>query len=401
MRLFYIDHGLTNRSGHNWNLALDLREAFKARGINPEFVIHRNAIPEVVQELNATPAYPYSLYQLGSRDPLSRGLEDMMVFGHGFAAGCRALDQAGISQNDVMFLPVTFQNELYGLIQWLARRSRQHDPKFAINFMVENYLIGRDGEVDVLRAQVYRFCMKQLIGLLADDRIILTAQLAESVERWQQLLNVKVHEMPLPVDVTLGLAGQSFQACPQTVQTRVACLGMGRTEKGFTELPAVVDQVLATDAGIDFFLQVSPAFMEERWPDGWAEAQPDNRVTVWRGELSTQDYRERFLNAHILFLNYQPETYRYRTSAIFEEARSAGRIVVTPRQTWMGTQIENDSAAGVTYDDTQGIMAAVAALSDASKRRDELLQKAKDIAVQYQHIDNSKIFVDKFINLIT
>ncbi|RLA40661.1 MAG: hypothetical protein DRR42_25610, partial [Gammaproteobacteria bacterium] len=183
-------------------------------------------------------------------------------------------------------------------------------------------------------------------------------------------------------------------------QVRVGYFGMGRVEKGFADLPTIVDRTLAINRSIGFHLQVSPVTMAKRWPDGWEQAQLPECVQVSPGELSQEEYAEAFAGCHVILLNYHPDAYRYRTSAVFEEARSLGRIIVTPRQTWMASQIECGEAAGVTYDYSSGPDAAANALLDATGIASELLEKAWNIAEKRVGVSASERFVDRVLQLL-
>lgn len=205
-----------------------------------------------------------------------------------------------------------------------------------------------------------------------------------------ETLGCPVGSLPHPVNWDKFAIGQAGNETPI-----VGFLGDMRQDKGFTQfadaIPLVIRRltVLAQAYGV-------PDLLEDGAPDA------ADRLEAWGAELvrrptSPTEYGEMLGRLDIVVLPYPPRSYRRRTSGILIEAVGAQKIVVAPRDTWLGeVLVEHD--LGVTYDDYSPIGLA-RAIDTAIDDRHRLAQRLRANGARWRKTNSAEGFLGALIQL--
>jgi hypothetical protein len=142
-----------------------------------------------------------------------------------------------------------------------------------------------------------------------------------------------------------------------TTRVQISYLGDGREEKGFHLLPGIIDTVLANTAvrsDPQPFFSIQIYWNARNVTPRLIRAAADLRafgsgsLSIFEGPLGTAEYEDLVLTSDIILLPYSVTAYSRRGSGVLVDALVAGKIVIAPKNTWIGHQAED--AHGLTYE---------------------------------------------------
>jgi glycosyltransferase involved in cell wall biosynthesis len=356
-----LDH-----TGHHFNNSVGLRDECARRGLQTRVLVHREAQPAVIRTLGAQPVFDYGPYDLASTDPLSGPIENLILQGRSFAEGLATV-QTELGPEDLVLVPSTLQNEVYGCALGLAQLPPERRPRLVLNFIVENFFAPGTRDLSLV-ASLYRFAARQLGRVIAAERMLLTANGGELAEWLTRVLALPVAQSPIPKVYLPEAPGHS----PEEGPPRVAILGHSRAEKGFNLVPELV----ARHPHLRFLIQVAPAGAESLWKDAGASVKSASNVELVHGALEPAAYHALMSRADVVLLPYDPALMSLRSSGVFAEAVAAGKVTVVPAGTWMAGHLAEGRGAGVAFD-AFNADAISAALGEAVTRLAELSSRAR------------------------
>ena len=169
-----------------------------------------------------------------------------------------------------------------------------------------------------------------------------------------------------------------------------------RTDKGLSHFVSAMEQ---NKHKVDFVVQ---AFMPETLaepeaPDLIRRLKRMPSCKLYEGELSMDDYRTLLGKIDIAVLPYRPGDFRYRTSNIFAEAVGLAKVVITPKETFMG-KTADDLGIGVTYS-PYSPEALSEAMEEAVMRFEELHARAQEVAMKWREGNSADEFVKRIIEI--
>lgn len=343
MRLWVMENGLIDETGHHFNNSLGLRQACEQRGIESRFFVHRNAPPTVIEALHARAIFRHTPYEEVSQDPLAGSIESLFIQANAFAEGFDAAVAEGLGPDDLVFVPTTMQHELHGCALGLSRLPPERRPRLILNFMIENFLV--PGTLDLgWHACLYRFAIRGLARVLPAKDVLLTANGRRMSEFLGAALAQPVAEYPMPKHYPLGAADTSGPVSPQDPAC-VAILGHSLAAKGFHLVPALV----AKNPQWRWLVQVAPAGQDALWQDARETMHAAPNVELASGSLDPAAYYALFSRADVILLPYDAAQLPLRSSGIFSEAVAAGKVVVVPQGTWMADHLAAGHGAGTVF----------------------------------------------------
>ena len=398
MRLFIVEHGLKSMVGHHYNNALAFRAEARRRGLETRIYVNKEAEERIVALLEARPAFPYTPYRSLYADPIAGPLEDFHRLGPAFARGCSALEEDGVTAEDVVLLPLAFCNEILGCSLWLKSIPEDRAPRLVLNFMTERETRGEAAVSEALTQAMYRFAANRLSEVISKDRVIFSATVAQFArvigERTRFPVEVFPHAMGYddPCDESLDLA-----AARPDGQVLVSLLGHSREEKGFELIPEIVRRCSEADPALSFFVQIAPGQMAKLWGGSFERLRAMANVRLHLGELSASAYLQRLRDADIVLLPYDATKFTLRPSGVFSEAVAHGKVTVIPAATWMAGHLENGRGSGAVFEgfSAERIAAAVQA---AAGRLEELNAKACACAAHWRRDMSVAGFLDRMLD---
>jgi hypothetical protein len=382
-RLIAVHHRLGGRTGHRFHEALGLVEQAPGRGFEPLIFISAWAEPAVRDALAA--ARPV-LHDPVFRTDLTfdERTRDFVVMLHEHV-------DAEVRRDDVVLMTVATQCETRAFAAWLAELPAEKKPFVVFLFHSDRW--NRYGEAERARQGAeFAVLAAELARLSRADRerLVFGATTPPLAREISGLLGIPVSTAPLTLvyDEKLRAGARERPAGPP----RVGFLGGARPEKG-THLARRIVEECRKRTHVRFLVQLAN---EQLPPEAWGDlqglaAEPD--VEVLHGSLSLEDYGAAVASCDILPFPYDRLAYRQRSSGVFAEAVTAGKVVVVPADLWLGTLVARGEAAGVTYDgdDTAGCAAAVA---ECVRRLPELRARARTLAASWAARQSLAAFLD-------
>jgi hypothetical protein len=369
MRLWVMENGLIDETGHHFNNSLGLRQACLQRGIETRFLVHREAPPKVIEALEAQAIFRHVPYEEASRDPLAGPLESLFIQGKAFADGFDAAVGEGLGPEDLVFVPTTMQHELYGCALGLSRLAPERRPRLILNFMIENFLV--PGTMDLgWHACLYRFAIRELARVAHAKNVLLTANGKRMAEFLGAALAQPVAEYPMPKHYPFGAADMAEPVSPQTPPC-VAILGHSLPTKGFHLIPGLV----ARNPQWRWLVQVAPAGQDALWQDARETMHAAQNVELAIGSLDPAAYYALISRADVILLPYDAAQLPLRSSGIFSEAVATGKVVVVPQGTWMAEHLAAGRGSGTVFGN-QTADSISNALNEAWERLPELKSHA-------------------------
>ncbi len=133
----------------------------------------------------------------------------------------------------------------------------------------------------------------------------------------------------------------------------IGYLGSPKNSKGFDQFQESIRLLSAeTIEQLSFSIQAHSTPGPEQAPFEEIitslQSRLGGRLKTYRTALSRSDYYALLNELDIVCLPYAPEVYRHKTSGIFGEAVGSGKIIIAPRNTWMGSIVDK-FGLGVTY----------------------------------------------------
>jgi glycosyltransferase involved in cell wall biosynthesis len=386
MRAWVVENGLVDQTGHHFNNSIGLRDACAERGIETRFLVHRHADPAVVKALDARAIFDFGPYDLVSNDPLAGPLENLIVQGQSFAQALAEI-AAGFVGDDLVVVPSTLQNELYGCALGFAQIPAERRPRLALTFIVDNFFAPGTRKLG-FDAALYRFAARQLARVAARDRVLLGANGEESARSFAEVLALPVVEFPIPKAYPPQVAGRALDGTTPVV----AILGHSRAEKGFQLVPDLV----ARNPGLRFVVQIAPADADAMWNERAAMMRSAANAELVRGALDAADYHALMRRADIVLLPYDAMRMPLRSSGVFAEAVASGKVTVVPDRTWMAAHLSAGRGAGTTFDafDPGAISAA---LEIAVARHAELSAHAALAAPLWRERQSAGAYVERVL----
>ena len=197
--------------------------------------------------------------------------------------------------------------------------------------------------------------------------------------------------LPIPLTSTFNFEVSE----PPSSTVNVVYLGAARTEKGFTTLPEVVEEIVGKNNEINFILQASPQIM------GYTPDVEDavnrllhiegDRLTLIKEVQSPEQYQELLGRADIILLCYDEARYRVRSSGIAVEAIINEALIVATQGTFTH-HVAQQSGVGIKYGDTDSIVAAIRQIAEEI---DEFRAQAKERKKAYLSEHSTQSFVGK------
>ena len=201
MRIFVLQHGLFDRHSHAFAEAFGWRRALARRGLAFELLIHRNAIPLVVEQTGGVPVFPFDPMAEVRRDPITDELQGFLFFGESFSNACSVLNEK-VSAADVVIIPHLTARELFGIARWVRTIPENRRPKFA--FVLINpdlrWKLSADGTKMNGNISFFRFGANQLAEVLPEGRVIYCADNPILRTTLATVLNQPCSECALTID---------------------------------------------------------------------------------------------------------------------------------------------------------------------------------------------------------
>jgi len=397
-RLFIVQNGLVDRHSHYYGETKGWREVCRARGIALHLYINSHALPDIVEELSANPAFPYAPDIILDKDAVSGRLSDFITLSEQFAQSCAALERDGITADDDMVVSYSTERDMFGAALWLERIPAARRPTIVFIFHGPNMAWTFDADRAKFKGEFsyFRYAMKRMRAVTPAEKVVVYATGARLAKVLEGIFQHPCEYCPLPTYYVSNdvLVASDEQTGPR-VNVRLA--GGLRWEKGDDLALQVIFRVAGLRPGTSFAVQVHDRQHAEAIAGQLAPLSGTrSRCYVQAGQLSHELYQRRLVHSDILLLPYRQTSYALRSSGVFSEAAGLGIVTVVPSRTWMADLLNEGCGAGTIFDEptVDGASTALVAAIDGYA---ELSAQARRRAPDWRRTNSVAALLDKIV----
>lgn len=396
-RLILIDPSLVSTVGHHHEFAHNVLSAAKSLGLSGVLAGHQNC---TVTECGGWPVRRSYRDGLWTHNAGSAGLRFLSyatsLARRAGSAGepvCAALQNCRDSwrarrfandtaqllreieagPEDLVFVPNATATEVQGVRHLLERSESARKPSWHLEFHFNVFPRAAPHRAEIWRStRDLQSGLRRLREAAPATRLYLYTDTDELTRQYESLQAGAFFTLPIPVDPVFRVDESLSEPVPGPL--KIAYVGDARGEKGYPQLPEMIDRVwesLVVPGIVRFVLQSNCRASRSEQPSLEARdrlSKFDRRhVELLVQPLATEAYRSLVLDSDVILLPYDPEAYEARSSGILSEALAAGKPVVVPEGTWMAEQLREPinryrselRSLGIGRDDMNPAVAAV------------------------------------------
>lgn len=253
------------------------------------------------------------------------------------------------AEGDLVFIPTLSNVDLGGLKRLVKRDRNAQAVSWHLIFR-RNLLIGREPQYwkyekdkNDLREITYDCALKDVY-----KRMYFYTDTEKLTQQYHLMNTVGFNTLPIPVNPSLYELVRHDEKDP----INIVYLGDARREKGYQELPKIVDALweeYAIKNKVRFELQSNFSFtnmdanIDIVKARDYLEDLPGRHVTLHKSPLSSEDYLKLVKAGDIALLFYDRDNYYARSSGALVECIVAGIPVMVPSGSWLSEQICYDN----------------------------------------------------------
>jgi glycosyltransferase involved in cell wall biosynthesis len=389
-RLLIFDPNIRGSEGHYRGYAASVAQAAGEAGLTTVIAANQAARGAQTPTTQFLPAFEADYWQEMVHPPGVTTDEHLAQQARQFRVTLEAIAaRLQLTRDDLLFLPCANLVETAALAEWAQRRPDDLPAmavlyRFGLDEQAENTRLTETAVAALLRqslASLRRDAGAARISVLSDSQALADA--------YATALGTRVHTVPIPVVFETTCDRHDSSAFTVTY------LGDARAEKGFDQIPAIVDGCARqiADGAIRFVVQ---AHLNPSASAATREAVDRLRgragVALIERSLDASEYSDILAAANLILLPYDPHRYWGRTSGILAEAIVAGVPAVVPGGTWLSAVIDAGDGAGVVAPDNSGRSMAHAVLQ-AWQSRESLAAEALSLRSTFASRHNPRALV--------
>jgi glycosyltransferase involved in cell wall biosynthesis len=361
MKLLIAEEALRSLQGHWFEYLRSIVVGCRRAGDDVTIACHRDAVPEVVEELAALPIFPSSAWDPayvrasgGAWRRLTR------IFRHNaelYRVARRLLRRQG--PFDVVFVPTILIDHL-GAWALAARTARRDYGKLILFFVNGHGSYGGPGKPTAFPRSpntiISRVLLRSLRKLVVSGKVVLAAETRAMVAEFTRFCGLPFQYMPHPVEPSAGAENVDLTSVGETRgQIVLSCLGFARYEKGSDLLQTAILRLRSQrpDLGqVRFVIQWLDDF---EGPCGLpCTREPallaDPAVEFLSRSFTPLEYGAQLARTDGMILPYRARSYYARVSRVAIEAAMLGIPMVYTRATWLEDLVK-DCGAGLDFAD--------------------------------------------------
>jgi hypothetical protein len=338
MRLFLLDSGLKDNSGHNFLFAKLVADEARQRGIEVIALCHQDFPQDDALSFQPRPMFESSYYYvINEKDPVEAPVASAKKLNFDFYQKVKALGPDAIARDDLVLVPSINQNNLVGLARWLREMGPQRVPAVAVALLFAPG-VSVDGDTvevyDSLRALQYRMA---LINFRDMPHVHLMGTGHQTATDHAYLARAPVPPHPLLVDLPKNVPEPE----PRTL---LLFAGNSAVGKNIQLIPGAVRLLTERLPDWAFLVQANDTtswVLKEPVEALRAMAAEVPQLALRTGYIDESAYRRLFMRSAAVAIPYDATAYRHASSGVLWEAIAMGRPAIVPR----GTYLEREAAA--------------------------------------------------------
>lgn len=379
--LYVLDQGLKGLVGHYFEYVRSIVEAAEVQGLSCVVGSHLESATADLGDFSLNPIYRHDvwgtlpghdLHSAASMRGISQGFVDE-------TAGLLKLHPA--MPGDIIFLPNIAKSHVVAA----ALMAETYGPKGLKLFLMFRYPSSHfDGPVAAEAFRRLERAADRHSVTLCTDSHRLAAELSQLT---------KLPFMVMPIPHTRHQTDRHLAQRTADEPLHCVSLGNARGEKGIAEILEAVRLTASEPWGdrLRFSLQINDPYEAEEAIERFRSGPDDPRVTLIDMPMSSEAYCDLLESSDIVLVPYHRSVYRERTSGVFLEGLTSGKLLVCTNDTWM-SDLFDAHGGGVAVEDRSG-RAVADALGEIVGHFDNYQARADKAAAYWQEIHCSENFV--------
>jgi len=385
-----VDCGLMGQSnGHHFWEASAIADELSRRGVVARIFCHKGRAVPHIPAAQVLPAFPLSLYNYVSQDPVWGYRENFVVHNRSFHRALAGITGANFSSSLVL-MPNMTEWQLLGAIRWLAGFASHERPK---TLMLLEPAYGWSNKVLILNT--YQKIWAHCPAAIKRD-IFLGVRTPILAEQFAPIFGfaptVLPHAFALPESENLDPPGALNVNSEPMVVSFVAG---ARRERGAHLLPDIVEK--CSSMGVRFVIQVrvggDPGF------DGTKLAELGERpnVQLYQGAMPAKDYYK-LIASSVVLMAYDADRYQNRATGVYLEAKCLGAPMIVSPRNWLADEVKSFGNGIVCKERSADAIAD--AIMNAKGQIDDLRARAATVAFDFRSQHGVAHFVDSTLGLV-
>ncbi len=387
-----VDSALKGVGGHNFTYTQIVREALRARGIEPQVLVNKAVPDEFASEFGFRPSFDKGAYDF----PAPGALSSVSTWHSWAIAFERELGTVMPTAIDSVFSHTLGEFELEAWARFAPRLPRETSLVLLLR-TTPGYL-----RMPWWRRRLHPYfrhrpaCLRSLRASLG-PRFRAVTDSEELSADLRSIYAGPVETFPIPIDRLVKTCSREVSAWRSSALT-LGYLGDARAGKGFGLMPTVARAILPA-SNIRLLLQcVMPgdpgsAFEKAR---ALLKDYESRGVELVETRLSREDYASLVAAMDIVLVPYTGPGYRESTSGIFAEAVATGKPVVVPSETWMAAELGRGQGAGIVYARADALGLARAS-QEAITQHSRLAEQATARAGRFANRHSPEALVEQLV----
>jgi glycosyltransferase involved in cell wall biosynthesis len=247
---------------------------------------------------------------------------------------------ARLFRDSLVLFPNVTERQLFGLSRWAERLKDEDRPSIAIVLAATN----------TWPPAAVALCREVMCDWpeTFKRRLRVCARSEMSARKCEEILGFLPHVLPSALTPT----GEEIAVAANRIDNRsdamtVAYVGGARLERGALLIPEIVTR--CRPLGVRFSIQLTDASTISFGTDSLKALSGLPGVELHVGPLPREAYND-WVARSVLLLPYDRDSYRWRSSGVYFEAKCFGSPVIVPAGTWMAEDV-NACGNGLIFDE--------------------------------------------------
>jgi len=361
MRWLIVEDALQDRKGHWYEYVRTFREGLLKLGDNVTILASQNAERFILNELDAKPVLPESIWHSLALQK-SAWKRYLMIPKHAFKTLFSVRSQ--ISEGscyDIIFVPTVSVHHLLCWILLIKLRLIKNHTRLLLYFLSLPIKSSYNDQIHWSASPTSKLMKWLFLSLRkesASGQVILGVETIALKNAMESLLDMPFIYLPQPVELICAKESTKNNA------PLFACYGAARHEKGSNLLQSAIALYLKRNphTKVNFSIQWIDDFKDdhENHIIKLPSLLQDQRVEYITEYFKGNEYAERLSQTKILLLPYRTSSYKLRGSRVVIEAMINGIPVVTTEGTTLAKQAEHYGSAILCKDgDVESLVNAI------------------------------------------
>jgi glycosyltransferase involved in cell wall biosynthesis len=371
MRWLIIEDALQDRTGHWFESMRTFRDGLVALGDDVRLVVSKKAEPFIVDQLNARPVLPASIWHRMSDDAGVIGRYSRVPW-HAFQTWWAVRGELRTDCHyDIIFVPTVSVHHLLGWVWLIKGLLRNNRARVLLYFLSTPIRVQADGHPEWVKSPTTKL-MARLLSRMRDEiergKVIIGVETISLREAFSQVAGIPVAYLAQPV------APFARPGIEKKGDLLFGSYGPARYEKGSDVLTAAIEAFFRSDP--ESHSKFAVQWMQDfSLPDGRIFGIPpaltqNPQVEMIHHFFRDGEYAQRLEQTDVAVLPYRLSSYGLRGSRVLIEAMVHGIPVVATRGTTLAKQAEEFGAAVLCED--ENIESLVGAIREMEQNYDAL-----------------------------